>query len=163
MPQHGGDVVVGGLPGHQRLHELSCADLEPAPYLDLVRKAYFSGQPIEWKKVHHLPDFVYFNHSIHVAKGVGCVTCHGRVDQMAEIRQGPTMQMGWCLDCHRNPAPNLRPQEYITAMMEPTRAARSTAGRRIEGKSTESGSNTAQNPQTMNDVHSRTSCTTCHR
>ena len=65
-----------------------------SPYLDLVRKAYFSGQPIEWKKVHQLPDFVYFNHSIHVAKGVGCVTCHGRVDQMAEIRQGPNAADG---------------------------------------------------------------------
>jgi len=129
-----------------------------SPYLDLVRKSYFSGQAIEWKRVHKLPDFVYFNHSIHVAKGVGCVSCHGRVDQMAEIRQGPDMQMSWCLDCHRNPKPNIRPRQYITAMIDPAPGQGS-----FETHSTESGANTAQSPTAMNDVHSRTSCTTCHR
>jgi len=129
-----------------------------SPYLDLVRQSYFSGKPIEWKKVHRLPDFVYFNHSIHVAKGVGCVTCHGRVDQMAEIRQGPNMQMSWCIDCHRDPKPNIRPRQFITAMVE-----QAPGQGEIEAHHSESGFNTAQDPQTMNDVHSRTSCTTCHR
>jgi len=129
-----------------------------SPYLDLVRNAYFSGRPIEWKKVHQLPDFVFFNHSIHVAKGVGCVTCHGRVDEMAEIRQGPNMQMSWCLDCHRNPGPNLRPQKYITSMEEHV-----PGQGEIPAKASESGDPTAQDPTAMNDVHSRTSCTTCHR
>jgi hypothetical protein len=129
-----------------------------SPYLDLVRKAYFSGEAIPWKKVHRLPDFVYFNHSIHVAKGVGCVTCHGRVDQMPEIRQGPNMQMSWCLDCHRTPGPNIRPREFITAMVDPAPGQGT-----FETHSTESGANTAQSPTTMNDIHSRTSCTTCHR
>lgn len=134
-----------------------------SPYLDLVRKAYFSGEAIPWKKVHRLPDFVYFNHSIHVAKGVGCITCHGRVDQMAEIRQGPNMQMSWCLDCHRNPSPNLRPTKYITTMIETEEGREKYGWPAIEGKATESGDNTAQSPTAMNDVHSRTSCTTCHR
>ncbi|MCU1279551.1 MAG: Molybdopterin oxidoreductase, partial [bacterium] len=129
-----------------------------SPYLDLVRKAYFSGQPIEWKKVHRLPDFVFFNHSIHVAKGVGCVTCHGRVDHMAEIRQWSNMQMSWCLDCHRDPKPNIRPHKYITAMIEEAPGQGT-----IEAHFSESGSGTAQNPQTMSDVHTRTSCSTCHR
>jgi hypothetical protein len=87
-----------------------------SPYLDLVRKSYFSGQPIEWKKVHRLPDFVYFNHSIHVAKGVGCVTCHGRVDQMPLTYRAIAFEMKFCLDCHRDPAPNLRPHDRITDM-----------------------------------------------
>src|SRR5215471_4031531 len=115
-----------------------------SPYLDLVRQSYFSGKPIEWKKVHRLPDFVYFNHSIHVAKGVGCVTCHGRVDQMAEIRQGPSMQMSWCLECHRDPKPNIRTQKYITAMIEQAPGQGET-----DTHSSDSGFNTAQDPQTM--------------
>ena len=134
-----------------------------SPYLDLVRKAYFSGQPIVWKKVHQLPDFVFFNHSIHVAKGVGCVTCHGRVDQMPEIRQGPTMQMGWCLDCHRNPSPNLRPHQYITTMISTEEGREKYGWPAIEGVGNDSGANMAQYPNKMTDVHSRTSCTTCHR
>ncbi|HXU69315.1 MAG TPA: cytochrome c3 family protein [Polyangia bacterium] len=134
-----------------------------SPYLDLVRKAYFSGQPIVWKKVHQLPDFVFFNHSIHVAKGVGCVTCHGRVDQMPEIRQGPTMQMGWCLECHRNPSPNLRPKEFMTTMIDTAEGREKYGWPVIPGVGSDSGANTAQNPQNMSDVHSRTSCTTCHR
>lgn len=134
-----------------------------SPYLDFVRKAYFSGQPIEWKKVHRLPDFVYFNHSIHVAKGVGCVTCHGRVDEMPEIRQGPTMQMGWCLDCHRNPSPNLRPHQYITTMISTEEGREKYGWPAIEGTGNDSGANSAQDPNKMTDVHSRTSCTTCHR
>ncbi len=129
-----------------------------SPYLDMVRKAYFSGKPIVWKKVHRLPDFVYFNHSIHVAKGVGCVTCHGRVDEMAEIRQGPNMQMSWCIDCHRDPQKNIRPHEYVTAMVDPAPGQGT-----IPAKGSDPGFNEAQDPANMSDVHSRTSCTTCHR
>jgi hypothetical protein len=87
-----------------------------SPILEPVRRSYFSGQPIEWRRVHDLPEFVYFNHSIHVNKGVGCVTCHGRVDQMAQVAKAQPLTMGWCLDCHRNPAPNLRPLDQITSM-----------------------------------------------
>jgi hypothetical protein len=84
--------------------------------LEPVRRSYFSGQPLPWNRVHKLPDFVYFNHAIHVNKGVGCVTCHGRVDQMPLDYQVAPLTMGWCLDCHRNPAPNLRPLDQITNM-----------------------------------------------
>jgi hypothetical protein len=129
-----------------------------SPYLDFVRNAYFSGQPIVWKKVHRLPDYVYFNHSIHVAKGVGCVTCHGRVDQMAEINQHAPLTMGWCLDCHRDPQPNLRPHKFITSMKEHVEGQGE-----IPAMHSESGQPTSQSPMTMNDVHSRTSCSTCHR
>src|SRR5438067_2695070 len=111
-----------------------------SPKLAPVRESFFADRPIVWNKVNKLPHFVYFNHSIHVAKGVGCVTCHGRVDQMAEIRQGPSMQMGWCLDCHRNPSPNLRPREYITAMIDTDEGREKYGWPAIEGKFSESGS-----------------------
>lgn len=87
-----------------------------SPMLQRVRESYFTGQPIPWKRVHALPDFVYFNHSIHVNKGVGCTECHGRVDQMAAVAKAGSLQMEWCLDCHRNPEPHLRPRDQITRM-----------------------------------------------
>ena len=87
-----------------------------SPRLEPVRQSYFTGKPISWVRVHQVPDFVYFDHSIHVAKGVGCETCHGRVDQMAGIHQVAPLTMGWCLDCHRNPGPNRRPVSEVTNM-----------------------------------------------
>jgi hypothetical protein len=87
-----------------------------SPMLAPVRDSFRSGQPIEWARVHDLPDFVYFNHSIHVAKGVGCATCHGRVDQMQLMRQQASLQMEWCLECHRNPAKFVRPKAEVFNM-----------------------------------------------
>lgn len=83
--------------------------------LEPVRASYRTGQPIEWNRVHNLPDYVYFNHSIHVNKGVGCETCHGRVDQMPLVYQENDLYMQWCLDCHRQPEQYIRPVEYIYA------------------------------------------------
>jgi NAD-dependent SIR2 family protein deacetylase len=80
-----------------------------------VRTSYRTNQPIQWNRVYNLPDYVYFNHSIHVNTGVGCETCHGRVDQMPLIRKASTLYMKWCLDCHRAPEQFLRPQQYIYA------------------------------------------------
>jgi hypothetical protein len=84
--------------------------------LEPVRESFRTNQSIKWTKVYDLPDYVYFNHSIHVKKGVGCETCHGRVDQMPLMYQNPSLQMRWCLDCHRNPEKNLRPRDQITTM-----------------------------------------------
>ena len=93
-----------------------------SPKLEKVRRSQIEGKPIEWNKVNDVPDFVYFNHSIHVNKGVGCVTCHGRVDKMAAVQKAEPLTMRWCLDCHRNPGPNLRPVSEITNMAwEPPR------------------------------------------
>lgn len=89
---------------------------EKAPQLQKVRDSYATGDPIQWVKVHRLPDYVYFNHQAHVTSGVSCVSCHGRVDQMTEVRQVQPLSMAWCLDCHRNPAPNIRPAEYVTKL-----------------------------------------------
>jgi hypothetical protein len=85
-----------------------------SPRLLKVRESYESGKPVEWIRVHSLPDFVFFNHQAHVTVGVSCVSCHGRVDQMIEVKQVEPMNMAWCLDCHRNPAPNIRPVEQVT-------------------------------------------------
>ena len=84
-----------------------------AAMLAPVRTSLGENRPIRWRRVHVLPDYVYFDHSIHIAKGVGCTTCHGAVDRMPLMRQAATLTMGWCLDCHRDPAPHLRPMSEI--------------------------------------------------
>lgn len=81
-----------------------------------VHESYETGQPIEWINVHDTPDFVYFNHSAHVNRGVSCVECHGRVDTMEIVYQAESMSMAWCLDCHRQPEKHLRPVEYVTQL-----------------------------------------------
>jgi len=87
-----------------------------AQLLEPVRASWATGQSLAWTRVHDLPDFVYFSHEIHVNKGLGCSTCHGRVDQMPLMFAENTLQMEWCLDCHRNPAKNLRPTSQIYNM-----------------------------------------------
>jgi hypothetical protein len=119
-----------------------------SPLLDLVRASWFSNRPIEWVRVHRVPDFVYFNHSIHVNKGVGCVECHGRVDLMPTIEQVAPLTMGWCLDCHRDPNPRLRPLEEITNMTWEPEGDRVALGKELAKRY---------------DVKPRTSCYTCHR
>lgn len=81
-----------------------------------VRASWETGKPVEWVHVHKLPDHAYFDHSVHVGVGVGCATCHGRVDQMEVVASDQPINMGWCLDCHRNPTPNLRPRDQVTNM-----------------------------------------------
>ena len=116
--------------------------------LNLVRQDYFTDTPIPWVRVNRVPKFVYFNHAIHVNKGVGCVTCHGRVDQMPAVMQVAPLTMAWCLDCHRNPYPHLRPREEITNLAWIPQGDPVELGKRLAAEY---------------DVHTRTSCTTCHR
>ena len=87
-----------------------------AALLEPVRQSWATGQSIVWTKVHDLPDFVYFSHEIHVNKGLGCSSCHGRVDEMPIMYQQNTLQMEWCLNCHRDPQKNLRPTSEIYNM-----------------------------------------------
>src|SRR5580698_1017797 len=87
-----------------------------AELLEPVRNSWATGESIQWIRVHDLPDYVYFNHEIHVNKGIGCASCHGRVDEMPLMYQQNTLQMEWCLNCHRNPAVNLRPTSEIYNM-----------------------------------------------
>lgn len=116
-----------------------------------VRASLASNKPIVWQRVNALPDFVFFDHSIHVAKGVGCESCHGRVDQMARVAQATPMAMGWCVSCHRDPAANLRPRAEVTTMG--WTAAHSVAVRDTLGERLMHGYN----------VQRLTSCSTCHR
>jgi hypothetical protein len=119
-----------------------------SPELARVWASYVTDTPIHWRRVHQLPDFVYFNHAIHVNKGVGCETCHGRVDRMARVFQVAPLTMGWCLDCHRQPERYLRPLNEVTAM-----------GWKPEQPQSELGPALAS----RYDVRSITNCTACHR
>lgn len=126
-----------------------------SPQLTLVQKSFETGDPISWIKVHDVPDFVYFNHAAHVNKGVACESCHGRVDQMEEVRQAESLSMAWCLECHRAPEQHLRPREFVTAMGWDAQAS--------TGKSQgELGPELAETYR-VQSTHFMTSCSTCHR
>lgn len=119
-----------------------------SPLLDELRTSYFQDHAFRWKRVYKLPDYVYFNHSIHVNKGIGCVTCHGRVDRMPFLVRAVPLAMSWCLECHRDPVPHLRPRDQITSMTwKPPADAKELQ----------------QELARLYDVKPRTACTTCHR
>ncbi len=118
-----------------------------SPMLEPVRSSWRTGESIGWTKVYDLPDFVYFNHSIHIAKGVGCASCHGRIDKMSLTSQQPSLHMEWCLGCHRDPGPSLRPRSEVFNMdWEPV-------DRRNLGAELVS----------THKIQSREDCTVCHR
>ena len=113
----GREVCVRRNPADQDLHELPLADLwTTAPILEPVRASFRNDTPLTWIRVNDLPDFVYFNHQIHVRQGVGCATCHGPVDKMPLMYQAESLLMEWCLDCHRAPEKYLRPREEVFNM-----------------------------------------------
>jgi len=121
------------------------------PYLEPVRASLRTGMPLQWVRVHDLPDFSYFNHSIHVNKGVGCSTCHGRVDQMPVVFQTQSLQMEWCLECHRHPENVVRPKSEIFNMEWRPPANQRTEGARLIKEYRIQGTDVL------------TSCSTCHR
>ena len=118
-----------------------------SPMLEPVRESLRTGVPIRWTRVHDLPDFVYFNHSVHIAKGIGCASCHGRVDKMPLMRQDVSLQMEWCLSCHRAPEEHVRPRGEIYNMAWEA-DDRETLGPKLIAEY---------------DVQSLTSCSVCHR
>ena len=122
-----------------------------APILEPVRASFRDNTPLEWTRVHDLPDFVYFNHQVHVAKGVGCATCHGRVDQMPLMLQHASLQMEWCLECHRAPEKFLRPKEEVFNMAYEAPANQLELGNRLKQQ------------YGIASVEHLTSCSTCHR
>ena len=126
-----------------------------SPTLEPVRASFRTGASIRWTRVHDLPDFVYFNHSIHVNKGIGCESCHGRVDRMPLTWQENSLQMEWCLDCHRHPEKHVRPREFITTMGYqpgvPSGPDQEEMGRRLVKE------------YQIQDARTLTSCSTCHR
>jgi hypothetical protein len=119
-----------------------------AAHLEPVRRAFFTDAAIPWRRVHQLPDFVYFDHSVHVTHGVGCQTCHGRVDRMGKVFQVQPLTMGWCLGCHRNPEPHLRPLDQITSMTWTPPGDPAALADRLARQY---------------GIRHLTSCTTCHR
>jgi cytochrome c peroxidase len=116
-----------------------------------VRESFQTAIPIRWTRVHNLADFAYFDHSIHIAKGVGCTTCHGQVDRMPLMRQEASLQMEWCLACHRNPAPALRPKQFVTSMEWQPPAEQPNLGQKLLKEYN------IKSPELL------TSCSTCHR
>lgn len=102
-----------------------------ADMLAPLRESLTQRRPIRWQRVHRLPDYVYFDHSIHIAKGVGCTTCHGQVQTMPLMRQAAPLTMGWCLDCHRDPAPHLRPPSEIFSTQWTPRSDQREEGRKL--------------------------------
>jgi hypothetical protein len=119
-----------------------------SPALVPVRESFATGMPVDWIRVHDLPDYVYFNHSAHVTRGVGCVECHDRVDKMEVVYQAEPLNMGWCLDCHRDPEPRLRPLEEITNMAWAPDDDRRTVGARLREQF---------------NINPSEDCSTCHR
>ena len=106
-------TASAGMPPTQTCMNCHSQIWSDSPYLEPVRASYRDNKPILWERVHDLPEYVYFNHSIHVNKGVGCSSCHGDVANMASVYQENTLQMEWCLSCHKDPTQNLRPKSEI--------------------------------------------------
>ncbi|MCB9785368.1 MAG: cytochrome c3 family protein [Deltaproteobacteria bacterium] len=147
------DVEVSPFAGMPPAHTcMSCHSqlYTDAGMLEPVRRSYREGRPIAWARVYDLPDFVFFDHRAHVRKGVGCESCHGRVDRMPLMSQAEGLEMKWCLDCHRDPAPHLRPPDAIFAM------------------GWERPPDPAQSPEALAELYGLatahlTDCSTCHR
>lgn len=107
------DSAFAGLPATETCMTCHSQILADSPLLEPVRRSWETGQPIEWVRVHDLPDYVYINHSVHINKGIGCETCHGPVNEMRLTQKEHTLQMEWCLECHRAPEKFIRPREEI--------------------------------------------------
>jgi menaquinone reductase, multiheme cytochrome c subunit len=150
-------TTVGAKPDPKPDGTFDYGDAKYKRYLALkpVYDSWSSGLPIQWIKVHDLPDYAYFNHSAHVNHGVGCVECHGRIDQMEVVAQQKPLSMGWCLDCHRDPGTHLRPKDVAVTNMswkpptDPTEAA--ALGEKLKAD------------YKIHDVAFMQSCYTCHR
>ncbi len=121
-----------------------------SPMLEPVRSSFRTNRSIEWTKVYDLPDFAYFNHSIHVRQGVGCATCHGRIDRMNLTWQQPSLQMEWCLNCHRNPEQYIRPRDKVFNMEWQAPTDQLTLGRKLVA-------------DYQIQVKQLTNCSICHR
>lgn len=144
-------TASAGMPSTQTCMNCHSQLWADSPYLEPVRASFRENKPIEWERVHDLPEFAYFDHSIHIAKGVGCSTCHGQIDNMPAVFQENTLQMEWCLACHRAPENFIRPKSEIFNMqwqdadIDQAERAKLKADYKIRSK------------------EMMTSCSTCHR
>jgi len=140
--------AVAAIPPTQTCMNCHAKIRTESPKLLPIRESFATGKPVAWVRVHDLPDYVYFNHSAHVSRGVGCVECHGRVDAMEVVAQVAPLSMGWCLDCHRDPDPHLRPPEQATSMTWTAPGDPREYGRQLREASR---------------IEPSTECWTCHR
>ena len=139
-----------GLPSAQVCLTCHSQLFSDAAILEPLRESARTGRPLRWVRVHDLPDFVFFNHSIHIAKGIGCFDCHGRVDRMPRIERVASLDMQWCLSCHRDPAAHLRPRGQVFDMAsEPPRDPKARAA--------------LVSSMHLLPEQRRTDCSTCHR
>lgn len=127
-----------------------------SPNIMPLYTSYKTGRPIEWQRVHKLPEYAYFNHALHVNKGVSCVSCHGPVNEMKVVWHHEPLSMGWCLKCHDNPTPHLRPVSEVTNL---TWSAPTTAGQSAEQAKLDIGDQIRRDFQ----VNAPTNCQSCHR
>lgn len=141
-----------GMPSTQTCMNCHSQIWADSPYLELVRASYRENKPIQWERVHDLPEYAYFNHSIHIAKGVGCASCHGDIANMPSVYQEHTLQMEWCLSCHRDPAPHIRPKAEIY----------NTAWSR-DDITPEQEKEVQEQISRLRSKELLTSCSTCHR
>jgi hypothetical protein len=139
-----------GIPPTQTCMNCHSQIWNDAPMLEPVRASFRTGEPIKWNRVHDTPDFVYFDHSIHVTKGIGCSTCHGEVDEMPLMWKDATLFMEWCLQCHRAPEKFIRPREKVFDMDWAPPVDQLEKGRELMKKYN-------VNTEVL------TSCSTCHR
>lgn len=140
-----------GLPNTQTCMNCHSQIWTSAPSLQPVRDSWNNNIPIQWNRVYNLPQFVFFNHSPHIAKGIGCETCHGRVDQMDQLYKATSMQMEWCVDCHKDPAKYIRPLDQVF-----------TFGYKPEQPQAVLGPQLVKQYNVL-DARTLTSCSTCHR
>src|SRR5258707_8001986 len=143
--------AVAGIPPTKTCMNCHSVLFNNADYLEPVRESYRTDQSIQWVKVHRLADFVYFNHSIHINKGVGCSSCHGQVNQMPLVFQASPLLMQWCLDCHRNPERALRPVDQVFNMDWKAPANQAEVGKQLAAE------------YKIQSVAQLQSCSTCHR
>jgi len=145
------EAAFAGIPPTRTCMNCHSQIFADAPILEPVRTSFETGRPLRWVRVHDLPDFVYFDHSIHVRKGIGCSTCHGRVDLMPLARQTASLQMEWCLECHRAPERFVRPRDRVFDMTYQPPADQIALGRRLVKQ------------YGIADPRHLTSCSVCHR
>ena len=142
------DSSFAGIPPTKTCMNCHSQIFANSPFLEPVRSSFRTGTSILWTRVDDLPDFVYFNHSIHLHKGIGCTTCHGPVDRMPLMRQEASLQMEWCLDCHRNPEQYVRPRDAVFRADYVKPPDQTELGRRLIAEY---------------QIQKLTSCSTCHR
>jgi hypothetical protein len=141
-------AAVAGIPPTKTCMNCHSQIWSTSPTLEPVRASFRNDTSLEWTKVHDLPDFVYFNHSAHINKGVGCTTCHGQVDQMAALASQQSLQMEWCLDCHRQPEKFVRPKDQVYSVAYQPPADQLELGRKLVKEY---------------DIKPKVTCSTCHR